>query len=452
MTKHIKENDRLRKIVESFPKLTITVLADLVADEFVFGEISRVSREAPVLILQHRDRKVVPGGGANAIYNLADLGVNVLPVGVVGDDEPGRLLLRAFRHKRIPVSGVLKDKTYSTVTKTRILAGFAHTAGQQVVRLDREPVEGPNSHLRRELVLAAREYARASDALLVSDYGYGAATPALLNVIREKRGLDKVPVTLDSRHRMLEFSGITAATPNESEVEEVLGIRIGNDWERLLAAGDQITGAMDLESLLITRGKDGLVVFPRRHKPVDIPIYGSDEVADVTGAGDTVIATFTAALAADATAEEAAHLANYAGGIVVMKRGTATVSQQELLEALDKSAAGRARTLEGGGALPSPGGAEPRHHTNVVWAKFEFIDHIIPSEDRFAPRTSAACGGMAERWRSGHPGQRLFRRAARRPCSLPALRSGVGRQADCRGQQRCFRARVKGRRAARDAG
>jgi rfaE bifunctional protein kinase chain/domain len=343
MTKHIKENGslRLKKIVESFPKLTVTVLADLVADEFVFGEISRVSREAPVLILQHRDRKVVPGGGANAVYNLADLGVNVLPVGVVGDDEPGRLLLRAFRHKRIPVSGVFKDKSYTTVTKTRILAGFAHTAGQQVVRLDREPTEGPNAHLRRELVLAAREYARASDALLVSDSGYGAATPTLLNVIREKRGLDKVPVTLDSRHRMLEFTGITAATPNESEVEEVLGIRIGNandnDWERLLAAGDQIVGAMNLESLVITRGKDGMVVFPRRHKPVDIPIYGSDEVADVTGAGDTVIATFTAGLAAGATAEEAAQLANYAGGIVVMKRGTATVSQQELLEALDKT-------------------------------------------------------------------------------------------------------------------
>jgi len=345
MTKHTKENGRLRlrKIVESFPKLTITVLADLVADEFVFGEISRVSREAPVLILKHRDRTVVPGGGANAICNLADLGVNVLPVGVVGDDEPGKQLLRAFRHKRIPVSGVLKDNSYTTVTKTRILAGFAHTAGQQVVRLDREPAEGPNSHLRRELVLSTREYTRASDALLVSDYGYGAATPTLLNAIREKRGIEKVPVTLDSRYRMLEFTGITAATPNESEVEAALSIRIGsgkdkdNDWERLLAAGDQIAGTMNLESLVITRGKDGMVVFPRRHKPVDIPIYGGDEVTDVTGAGDTVIATFTAALAAGATAEEAAHLANYAGGIVVMKRGTATVSQQELLDALDKT-------------------------------------------------------------------------------------------------------------------
>jgi D-glycero-beta-D-manno-heptose-7-phosphate kinase len=342
MSKHTKENNRLRKIVESFPKVTVTVLADLVADEFVFGEISRVSREAPVLILQHRDRKILPGGGANAICNLADLGVTVLPVGIVGDDESGKLLLRAFRHKRIPVSGVLKDKSYSTVTKTRILAGFAHTAGQQVVRLDREPPEGPNSHLRRELVLATREYARASDALLVSDYGYGAATPALLNVIREKRGVEKVPVTLDSRHRMLEFRGITAATPNESEVEEALDIRIGNNWDRLMAAGEQIAGEMKLESLLITRGKDGMVAFPHRHKPVDIPIYGSDEVADVTGAGDTVIAAFTAALAAGATTEEAAHLANYAGGIVVMKRGTATVSQQELFDALDQApAAGR---------------------------------------------------------------------------------------------------------------
>src|SRR5258708_294550 len=217
------------------------------------------------------------------------------------------------------------------------MARCAPNAGQQVVRLAREPGDAANGQLGRELVLAAREYSRASDALLISDYGYGAATPTLLNVIREKRGLDKVPVTLDSRHRMLEFSGVTAATPNESEVEEVLGIRIGNDWERLLAAGDQIAGEMNLESLLITRGKDGMVVFPRRHKPVDIPIHGSDEVADVTGAGDTVIATFTAALAAGATAEEAAHLANYAGGIVVMKRGTATVSQQELLEALDKT-------------------------------------------------------------------------------------------------------------------
>ncbi|MBZ5706498.1 MAG: carbohydrate kinase [Acidobacteriia bacterium] len=336
MTKHPKEGERLRKIVEAFPNVTITVIGDLVADEFIFGEISRVSREAPVLILKHRERTVVPGGGANAINNLADLGVNVLPVGVVGDDEPGRLLLRTFRHKHIPISGVLKDKNYTTVTKTRILAGMTHTARQQVVRVDREPETEPNGHLKRELVLAAREYARASDALLVSDYGYGAASPAILNAIRERGRLERLPVIVDSRYRLLQYSGVTAATPNEPEVEEAMGVRIGQDWSRVCAAGEQIMSRMKLQSLVITRGRDGMVAFAAKHKPVDIPIFGSDEVADVTGAGDTVIATFTAALAAGASTEEAAQLANYAGGIVVMKRGTATVSRQELLDALEK--------------------------------------------------------------------------------------------------------------------
>lgn len=337
MTKVPKETERLIKIVEAFPTVTVTVLGDLVADEFIFGEISRVSREAPVLILKHRDRTVVPGGGANAIYNLADLGVNVLPVGAVGDDEPGRLLIKAFRKKHIPVSGVLKDKSFTTVTKTRILAGMAHTARQQVVRVDREPESLPSAHLSRELVLAVREYAKASDALLVSDYGYGSATPPLLNAIRVKGGLNGIPVFLDSRYRMTEFAGITAATPNEPEVEEIMGVRIGDDWRGLVSAGERLMERMKLQSLVITRGRDGMVAFPRRHKPVDIPIFGSDEVADVTGAGDTVIATFTAAVAAGASTEEAAHLANYAGGIVVMKRGTATVSQPELLQAIEKS-------------------------------------------------------------------------------------------------------------------
>ncbi len=337
MTKHPKEGERLRKIVEAFPKVTVTVLGDLVADEFVFGEISRVSREAPVLILKHRERTIAPGGGANAANNLADLGVNVLPVGIVGDDEPGRLLVKYFRHKRIAVSGVLKDKSYTTVTKTRILAGMTHTSRQQVVRVDREPEAEPNPHLTRELYLAARNYAHASDALLVSDYGYGSATPAIVSALRQKGKLGSVPIVLDSRYRMLQYEGITAATPNEPEVEEALGIRIGQDWNRVISAGEQLMARMKLQSLVITRGRDGMVAFNHKHKPVDIPIFGSDQVADVTGAGDTVIAAFTAALAAGATTEEAAHLANYAGGIVVTKRGTATVTSAELLEAIDKT-------------------------------------------------------------------------------------------------------------------
>jgi rfaE bifunctional protein kinase chain/domain len=212
-----------------------------------------------------------------------------------------------------------------------------HTWSQQVVRIDREPETSPNQHLSRELALATREYLRISDALLVSDYGYGAATPGILNAARGRsRGLT-IPVVLDSRHRMLQFSGITAATPNQPEVEEALDSEIGQDWSKLCSAGETIISRMGLKSLVITRGRDGMVAFAGKHKPTDIPICGSDQVTDVTGAGDTVIATFTAALAAGASTEDAAHLANYAGGIVVMKRGTATVTGQELLEAIEKS-------------------------------------------------------------------------------------------------------------------
>jgi rfaE bifunctional protein kinase chain/domain len=334
MNKHPKEADRLKKIVESFPNVTITVLGDLIADEFIFGEISRVSREAPVLILKHRERTIVPGGGANAINNLADLGVNVLPVGIVGDDEAVKTLLKYFRHKKVPLSGILKDKSFPTITKTRVLAGLPHTWRQQVVRWDKEPEAEPNQHLKRELVLATRQYGRASDAVLLSDYGYGAAAPAIWNTIRERGRFDRIPVVLDSRYRMLQYAGITAVTPNEPEIEHALGARIGTDWRRLCTAGDQVMTRMKLQSLVITRGREGMVAFSGKNKPVDIPIAGSDQVADVTGAGDTVIATFTAALAAGADTQEAAHLANYAGGLVVMKRGTATITQQELLHAL----------------------------------------------------------------------------------------------------------------------
>jgi D-glycero-beta-D-manno-heptose-7-phosphate kinase len=334
MTRHHK-NERLLKIVESFPRVTVAVLGDLVADEFVFGEIARVSREAPVLILKHRERTVVPGGGANAIYNLADLGVTVLPIGVVGDDDPGRALIKAFRQKRIPVSGIVKLKNYPTVTKTRILAGQAHSSRQQVVRIDREPDRPLDNQTLRSLQAAARQYAKAADGLLISDYGYGAASPEMYQALRSRIDLNGMAVTLDSRYRMLQFSGVTSATPNEPEVEEALGIKIGDQMPRLHLAGKALMQKLKLESLLITRGKDGMVSFAKGRQPVEIPIHGSDEVADVTGAGDTVIATFTAALAAGADAEDAARLANYAGGIVVMKRGTATASAAELRAALE---------------------------------------------------------------------------------------------------------------------
>jgi D-glycero-beta-D-manno-heptose-7-phosphate kinase len=253
---------------------------------------------------------------------------------VIGDDEVGRMLLHAFRQKHISVSGIRRVKGRGTVTKTRVLAGTTHSPRQQVIRVDREPDASLDRAAIRDITFQARGYVRASDALLISDYGYGAATPEIFDNIRARASLNGVPVTLDSRYRTLAYSGVTAATPNEAELEDVLGTRIGNDNARLLATGKAVMQKMKLQSLLVTRGKDGMVVFSRSNKPVSIPIHGSDEVADVTGAGDTVIATYTAALAGGADPESAARLANYAGGIVVMKRGTATVTRAELLRAV----------------------------------------------------------------------------------------------------------------------
>ena len=327
MTRHLKDTERWKKIVQLFGDVSVTVLADLVADEFIFGEIARVSREAPVLILKHRERTVVPGGGGNAVMNLASLGVNVLPVGVVGDDEVGSLLLERLHEKKIPTSGIERVKHHTTTTKSRILAGMSHTSRQQVVRLDREPEPLDELHpVLLNLVNAAREYASA-------------ATPRLLNFIKSNRCLADKPVTLDSRYRMLDYEGVTAATPNEPEVEEALGIKIGHDNQKLFCAGERLMQEMALESLVITRGRHGVVAFEKDAPPLVLPIHGSDQVVDVTGAGDTVIATFTAALAAGADTASATRLANFAGGIVVMKRGTATVSNQELLAAIDQYSA-----------------------------------------------------------------------------------------------------------------
>lgn len=332
----LTERQKLRHIVESFSNVSVLVMADLIADKFIYGEISRISREAPVLILKHRDRMLIPGGGGNAVMNLAALGVTALPVGLVGDDEAGRALLQIFRKNKISISGISKLKGHVTTTKTRVLAYTAHSSRQQVVRIDREGEPLSDGHpVFVELVASAREYVPAADAILLSDYGYGAVSPRLFNLVRAKSPLGETPVTLDSRYRMLDYEGITAATPNESEVQESLGIKIGDDRGRLFDAGASLLRQMKLESLVITRGSDGMVAFERKKTPIEIPIHGHSQVVDVTGAGDTVIATYTAALAAGADMASAAKLANYAGGIVVMKRGTATVSRAELLAALE---------------------------------------------------------------------------------------------------------------------
>jgi rfaE bifunctional protein kinase chain/domain len=324
----------LLDLVANFPRQTIGVVGDFVLDEFVSGEISRVSREAPVLILRHRKSESYPGGAANAVNNLAELGARVLPVGVVGNDEGGRKLLDHLRRKRINVSGILRARDWFTTTKTRYLAGWTHTTEQQVLRVDREPHVNLSPKIAAAISRKARQIATRADAILVSDYGFGAASPVLVKTLKAKR------LMLDSRYRLLEYrdAGITAATPNEPEVEAAYQARVGTDTAKLDELGQRAVRDLSLEALLVTRGKDGMAVFEQNRPPRHIPIYGSDAPVDVTGAGDTVIAVFTLALAAGATYLEAAHLANYAGGIVVMKRRTATVTRAELEAALRQDA------------------------------------------------------------------------------------------------------------------
>jgi rfaE bifunctional protein kinase chain/domain len=323
----------LLSIIERFPQQHVVVWGDLVADEFVYGEIARVSREAPVLILKERERQVVPGGGANAANNLVDLGAQVTPVGALGDDHPGDALLCYFRQKGVATSRITRPRGYSTPTKSRILGGLTHWQRQQIVRVDREPAQPLDVGVRQKLAGSIAPLLSKATAVLVSDYGYGAAAPPEVDGLH-RRARRLIPFTLDSRYALLKYSHVTAATPNEPELEAAYEKRIGNNVELLHELGKKALKRQRFQALLVTRGRDGMVLFEPRRQPRHIPIFGSDQVTDVTGAGDTVIAAFTLALAAGADFFQAAQLANCAGGLVVMKRGTATIARRELEEAI----------------------------------------------------------------------------------------------------------------------
>ncbi len=325
----------LAEWVEKFAGKTIVLLGDFVADEFHYGDITRVSREAPVLILKHRETQVVPGGGANAANNLASLGATVMPITVVGDDAAGDALFQYFHEKGVSTTGILRMKGRATPRKSRFLAGWAHTVAQQVLRFDYEPQaplpDGTHKKIHKQLSASLRN----ADALAVSDYGFGVATPGLVREATAK--LKKpLPVTLDARYQLHRYAkaGITSATPNEAELEAEHHTAIGSDAAELARAGRATLSSMKLQSLLVTRGRHGMALFEAGDRLAHIPVHGSDQAVDVTGAGDTVLAAYTLALASGASPLDAAHIANIAGGLVVMKRGTATVSRQELLDAI----------------------------------------------------------------------------------------------------------------------
>jgi rfaE bifunctional protein kinase chain/domain len=329
------------QLSEAMKGKLVVVYGDIVADRFIYGTPKRISREAPVLILRQYRDDVLLGGAGNAINNLFALGGLPVPVSVLGNDTAGTMLIETLTARGIDCSGILRAERYHTPTKVRILGGMPHASRQQIVRYDIEDtfaMTADESHRFAELL---RQELALCHAALVSDYGYGVVTPSLVGTLTDHA--HGRAVTLDSRYDLLRYPGVTAATPNEEEAAAAAGTSLWNGEDdsggqkRVGEVAQSLRESLDCEAILITRGSRGMALLERdRDEPLFINVYGTDQVADVTGAGDTVIATFTLALAAGGSYAEAAKLANYAGGIVVMKMGTATVSNDELRYAIER--------------------------------------------------------------------------------------------------------------------
>jgi len=327
MTRTILQ-ERLISIVKRFPNLRIVVVGDAIADQFVYGAISRVSREAPVFILRHEQTETVPGGAANCAVNLASLSAAVSLIGTAGADTAGRALLEKLEQAGVDCGGLIVVEDTQTTTKVRILAGQLHSTRQQVIRIDYEGTPLVSRQLHAQLRERAVEAAESAAAVVISDYNYGVAGAEMADALRPLALSKRCPVLVDSRFELSRFNGFTSATPNEDEVEQLL--KVNSNLKALESAGERLREGLGYRALLITRGGHGMILLEDGVAPLHIAAVGGSEPVDVTGAGDTVMATYSLALAAGASFSDAAHLANHAGGIVVMKRGTAAITPAEL--------------------------------------------------------------------------------------------------------------------------
>jgi len=321
-------HDLTETVRNSFAGKRIAIIGDLVADQFLAGSISRVSREAPVFILKHEHTETRPGGAANAAANVASLGGVPQVVGLVGDDENGRALLESLACANVRTGLVVVRPTAETTTKIRVLAGQSYSPKQQVIRIDYEDGSTVDPESRSLLTERLRSAVSNADAILVSDYGYGVIDNDLYSAAREAAGEFGVPIVVDSRFRLRDMTNATAATPNQEEVERLIG-RPFTDSDCV-----QLCAELGNKALIVTCGNQGIAVFEPGREPVRMPAIGATVPVDVTGAGDTVIAAFSLGLAAGLSFCDAAAIANHAGGIVVMKKGTATVSRDELVLSL----------------------------------------------------------------------------------------------------------------------
>jgi rfaE bifunctional protein kinase chain/domain len=323
----------LMAIVDRFYGQKLLVIGDLIADVYLEGRISRISREAPVLILEHAGETVVPGGAGNVLNNAAMLGGDVIAVGVVGADQPGAEIINLLLEKRINTDGLYKDPSRPTITKTRVIAGGIAAVTQQVVRIDRGVKGAITPTAEAHLLARIEAQIPRVKAVILSDYGYQSITPTIRERTIAWSHAYGIPCIVDSRYEIRAFKGVTIAKQNELELEAAVGYRL-NDEATLVQAGRELLASLEAETVMITRGPDGITLFGRDGAVTQIPVTNASEVFDVSGAGDTVVAAMMLAVAAGASPVEAAQLANYAAGIVVRKLGTATASQTELRQAL----------------------------------------------------------------------------------------------------------------------
>ena len=322
-------HERLLNIIGRFSDQRIVLLGDSIADRFLHGSISRVSREAPVFILRHEQTETLPGGAANCAMNLVALGARVCLISLTGADEPGKELRAKLEAASVDISGVIVSEKVPTTTKVRILAGHPQSSKQQVIRIDYDGAPISDLELSEAITTKLKQSLKAGNAFVISDYNYGVVNAAAIDVMRK---ID-LPVLVDSRFRLPELAGFTAATPNEDEVENLAGAQISST-QQLEAVAEQLKQRLAYRALLVTRGGRGMMLLEDDTAPLHIPAVGAQQAVDVTGAGDTVIATFALALASEASFADAARLANFAGGLVVMKRGTATVTASELEQSI----------------------------------------------------------------------------------------------------------------------
>ena len=333
-------SERLSALVRAFAGRRVVVVGDAVADQFVSCEISRVSREAPVMIMRHERTETVPGGAANCAMNLASLGARASLVCALGDDAPGRELLSRLGAAGVETGAVYVSARLRTTTKVRFLGGLAHSPRQQVMRVDYEngPLgQGEAGRVESEVAERLGAACEDAEAVVVSDYNYGVAGGRVLELIQGKPKDGGKPLLVDSRFRLETFRGFTSATPNEDEVEQ-WAARPLKETASLTEEAERLRATLGLRALLVTRGGKGVLLVEEGRQPLSVEAVGSHDAVDVTGAGDTVMAAYSLALASGASFEDAARLANHAGGIVVLKRGTATVTAEELLASLAREA------------------------------------------------------------------------------------------------------------------